>query len=139
MTAEALCQKAIEAMSKAYCPYSHCRVGAAVETSDSLVYTGCNIENAAYSSTICAERTALFKAISEGHRRFIRLAVCGGYEGKIAGIYPPCGVCRQVMSEFCPGSFEILLISSVDPLAWQMYTLDELLPFRFSSSDMDHE
>lgn len=127
-----LCDSAIKAMEKAYVPYSSYHVGAAVLTKSGKIFTGCNIENAAYSPTVCAERTAIFKAVSEGEREFVKIAVCGGKDGKIEGVFPPCGVCRQVMSEFCEDDFEILLIEGNKPLQYKRMTLKELLPERFS-------
>ena len=100
MTGEKLLELAIHAMEKAYAPYSGFKVGAALLCADGTVYQGCNIENASYSPTNCAERTAFFKAIYAGHRDFTAIAVCGGKDGEITGYFPPCGVCRQVMREF---------------------------------------
>ena len=97
MTPEGLMELAVEAMGHSYSPYSHYKVGAALLCSDGTVYQGCNIENAAYSPTNCAERTAFFKAIYDGRRDFVAIAVCGGKDGIISGTFPPCGVCRQVM------------------------------------------
>ncbi len=124
-----LADMAIEAMSKAYAPYSGYKVGAALLCADGTVYTGCNIENAGYSATNCAERTAFFKAVSSGHYDFTEIAVCGGKDGKLeAEPFPPCGVCRQVMREFCDNSFKIHVVSAdkVDT-----FTLKELLPMSF--------
>ena len=121
--------KAIGAMAFSHCPYSDFRVGAAVLTESGRIYTGCNIENASYSATICAERTAFFKAVSEGERKFRMIAVAGGKNGIISGLCPPCGVCRQVMSEFCGPDFEILLVS---PEGYESHTLGELLSHGFS-------
>ena len=132
MTDEKLCELAIEAMKKAYVPYSGYRVGAALLGKDGTVYIGCNIENASYTPTVCAERTAFFKAVSEGAREFSKIAVAGGKDGIISGAFPPCGVCRQVMSEFCEDDFEILVIRSASPLQYKKYTLLQLLPLRFS-------
>ena len=137
MTDEKLCQLAIEAMNSAYVPYSGYRVGAALLGKDGTVYIGCNIENASYTPTVCAERTAFFKAVSEGTREFSKIAVAGGKDGIITGAFPPCGVCRQVMSEFCEDDFEILVIQSKDPLRFDKYTLAQLLPLRFSPKYMD--
>ena len=109
MNPEKLISLAIEAMDKAYAPYSRCKVGAALLCKDGTVFTGCNIENAAYSPTNCAERTAIFKAVSEGHREFVAIAVCGGKDGILTGTFPPCGVCRQVLREFCDDDFVIHL------------------------------
>ena len=96
-----LTELAKKAMEQAYAPYSGYKVGAALLCADGTVYTGCNIENAAFSPTICAERVAFAKAVSEGHREFAAIAVCGGKDGVITGPFPPCGVCLQVMAEFC--------------------------------------
>lgn len=128
MDYEGLIQKAKQAMNVAYAPYSGYQVGAALLCADGSVFTGCNIENAAFTPTICAERTAFAKAVSEGHRDFVAMAVCGGKGGAITGAFPPCGVCRQVMSEFCTGDFQVLL---VDPAGYKVRTLDQLLPERF--------
>ena len=100
---------AFEAMEKAYSPYSHCKVGAALLTREGKVYTGCNVENASYGATNCAERTAFFKAISEGEREFSKIAIVGGLEGVVSNMFMPCGVCRQVMDEFCDRDFEVLV------------------------------
>jgi len=127
-----LVKMAKEAMMSAYAPYSHYYVGAALLCADGKVYTGCNIENASYTPTNCGERTAFFKAISEGERDFVKIAICGGYEGNIEGYFPPCGVCRQVMSEFChPEKFEIILVGKDET---KKMKLTELLPEGFSPS-----
>ena len=97
MTPEALVQEALQALQNAYVPYSGFKVGAALLTKAGKVYTGCNIENAAYGPSNCAERTAIFKAVSEGEREFAAIAVVGGKDGVVTDIFPPCGVCRQVM------------------------------------------
>ena len=128
MTKEQLVSKAKEAMEYSYSPYSGYKVGAALLCKDGSVYTGCNIENAGYSSTNCAERTALFKAISEGKREFSAIAVCGGKDGIIEGLFPPCGVCRQVMREFCEDDF-LIYLAAKDGI--KTYTLEELLPMSF--------
>lgn len=125
-----LCAAAIEAMSHAYAPYSLHTVGAALLTKDGKIYTGCNIENATYTPTICAERTALFKAVSDGERDFKMIAVCGGKEQKLAGTFPPCGVCRQALTEFCPPEMPVLLIKS--KTEFDRTTLGNLLPFAFT-------
>ena len=98
---QALIREAFAAQKFAYVPYSHFHVGAALRGKNGQVFRGCNIENASYTPTICAERTALFKAVSEGEQHFAALAVAGGRHGRLQGVYPPCGVCRQVMAEFC--------------------------------------
>ena len=132
MTREALCAAAIEAMGKAYAPYSGYKVGAALLTADGRVYTGCNIENASYTPTVCAERTAIFKAVSEGERDFVMLAVCGGKDGILSGAFPPCGVCRQVMAEFCPKDMPILIVTG--ETSHTAVTLGELLPYAFDTN-----
>ncbi len=127
-----LAQEAKKAMNTAYAPYSGYYVGAALLTEDGKVYTGCNIENSAYSPTNCAERTAFFKAISEGERAFSAIAVAGGYKGEIGPIFPPCGVCRQVMMEFCdPASFKVILVHKD---GYEVLTLGELLPLGFDNA-----
>jgi cytidine deaminase len=135
MTPEKLCELAKEAMGHAYAPYSGFKVGAALLCKDGTVYQGCNIENAAYGPTNCAERTAFFKAVYDGHLEFAAIAVCGGKDGVITGSFPPCGVCRQVMREFCGDDFKIYLIN---PEGYEVRTMVQLLPDSFSSADM-HE
>ena len=132
MTNEALIQEAKKAREKSYSPYSHFQVGAALLGKSGKVYHGCNIENAAYSPTNCAERTAFFKAVSEGEKEFLKIAIVGGMEGKEAEeLCAPCGVCRQVMNEFCDReSFEIILMDG--PKKVKVLTLGELLPYGFS-------
>ena len=130
MMPEELIELAKDAMTRAYAPYSGFKVGAALLCADGTVYQGCNIENASFSPTVCAERTALFKAVSEGHREFAALAVCGGKDGVIEGFFPPCGVCRQVMREFCEDDFVIYM---VDAEGYEARTLAEILPFSFSA------
>lgn len=132
MTPEKLCELAKEAMQRAYVPYSGYQVGAALLCSDGSVYQGCNIENAAYSPTNCAERTAFFKAVYDGHRAFEAIAVCGGKGGVITGAFPPCGVCRQVMREFCGDDFKVYLIH---PEGFEALTLGDLLPHSFSAQE----
>lgn len=128
MDIQMLTEKAKQAMALAYAPYSGFQVGAALLCADGSVYTGCNMENAAYSPTLCAERTAFAKAVSEGKRDFKAIAVCGGRGGKITGICTPCGVCRQVMAEFCGEDFQILLVK---PDGYEIRTLGQLLPEGF--------
>ena len=132
MLPEELCKLAIEAMAHAYAPYSGFKVGAALLCADGTVYQGCNIENAAYSPTNCAERTAFFKAVYDGHRDFTAIAVCGGKDGVITGAFPPCGVCRQVMREFCGDDFLIYLVKSS---GYEAVTLSQLLPFGFQAGE----
>lgn len=129
MTPEKLMELAIEAMQHSYSPYSGYKVGAALLCEDGTVYQGCNIENAAFGPTVCAERTAVFKAIYDGHRDLKAIAVCGGKDGVITGAFPPCGVCRQVLREFCDDDFEIYLAG--DGEACQVFTLAQLLPSSF--------
>lgn len=126
-----LVRRALEARKRAYVPYSHWAVGAALLTKDGKVYEGCNIENAAYTPTNCAERTAFFKAVSEGEREFIAIAVVGGRETEDAeNICAPCGVCRQVMMEFCdPDTFRVILGTKDGVQVSQ--TLKEMLPYGF--------
>lgn len=133
MKPEELNSLAIEAMSHAYIPYSGYKVGAALLCSDGTVYQGCNIENASFTPTVCAERTAFFKAVYDGHRDFAALSVCGGKNGIITGYFPPCGVCRQVMREFCSDDFTIYLIGANG--TYKKLTLAELLPYSFSASE----
>lgn len=128
MTKERLGSLAKDAMEKAYSPYSGYKVGAALLCKDGSVYTGCNVENASFSATNCAERTAFFKAVSEGKREFAAIAICGGKNGVIEGLFPPCGVCRQVMREFCEDDFEIHLLTKEEI---ETYTLSQLLPVSF--------
>lgn len=132
MTPEMLMELAVEAMGHSHSPYSGYRVGAALLCADGTVYQGCNIENASYSPTICAERTAFFKAVYDGHRDFKAIAVCGGKNGIITGAFPPCGVCRQVMREFCRDDF-VVYIGTKDNL--RAYTMAELLPQSFSAQE----
>lgn len=130
-----LIQEATEAMGKAYVPYSHFRVGAALLTKEGEIYQGCNIENAAYTPTNCAERTAFFKAVSEGERNFQAICIVGGMDGVLTGYTAPCGVCRQVMREFCdPENFQIILAKS--ETEYRLYTLKELLPEGFGPENL---
>lgn len=133
ITDEELVQKAIEAMSFAYAPYSNHYVGAALLTDDDEVYTGCNVENASFSPTNCAERTAVFKAVSEGKRKFKAIAIVGGKKGVMEGMFPPCGVCRQVLREFCDTDLKVLLGK---PDGYMKTTLGDLLPYSFSPADL---
>ena len=129
MTPERLVELAKEAMQHAYAPYSGYKVGAALLCADGTVYQGCNVENAAYSPTNCAERTAFFTAVYDGHRDFSAIAICGGKDGVITGLFPPCGVCRQVMREFCDPDFKVYMIT---PDGYEERTLADLLPDSFS-------
>lgn len=135
MTNKELCSAAVDAIKNAYAPYSGYKVGAALLTKSGKVYTGCNIENASYSPTVCAERTAVFKAVSDGERDFLKIAVAGGKNGEIAGEFPPCGVCRQVMSEFCSEDFEILVVNGEN--SFTEYKLSEILPYSFNPDHLN--
>ena len=130
MNYEELIKKAKEARECAYAPYSNFLVGAALLTDSGRIYSGCNIESSSYTPTNCAERTAFFKAVSEGERSFAAIAVVGAKRGaNDYGICPPCGVCRQVMSEFCDEDFKIILADSESN--YKVYSLSELLPLGF--------
>ena len=127
-----LVTEAIAAKENAYVPYSRFRVGAALLTKDGKIYRGCNIENAAYSPTNCAERTAIFKAVSEGNLEFEAIAITGDAEDYIY----PCGVCRQVMAEFCePDTFLVILAKNENE--WKNFTLEEILPGGFTAKDLN--
>ena len=131
-----LIRRAIEARRKSYSPYSHYQVGAALLAADGQIITGCNIENAAYGPSNCAERTAFFKAVSEGMREFTAIAIVGSPEGETLTQYAyPCGVCRQVMMEFCePESFRIIVAKS--EADYRVLTLAELLPEGFGPGNL---
>ena len=129
MTREELKATAVAMLDRAYCPYSHFAVGAALECADGTVFTGCNIENAAYSPGICAERTAVAKAVSEGHSDFIRIVIAG----RSADFCVPCGVCRQVLREFAPGIEVICLNGKGEE---KVFTLSELLPYSFGPESL---
>ena len=133
MTDLELMRLAEDARAYSYTPYSNFAVGAALLTKSGKVYTGCNIESASYTPTNCAERTAVFKAVSEGEREFATIAVIGGPAGEKGRFCAPCGVCRQVLREFCEPDFRILL-GTTDEV--QVYTLEELLPTSFGPSDL---
>lgn len=129
MTDRELVSAALEAMKNAYAPYSRCHVGAALLCEDGSVYTGCNVENASFGATNCAERTAVFKAVSEGKRRFTAVAVVGGKNGKVTETFPPCGICRQVLSEFAAENMRVILF---DGEKTESHDFWELLPFSFT-------
>lgn len=127
---------AIQQLQFSYTPYSGFKVGAALLTKSGKIYTGCNIENAAYTPTNCAERTAFFKAVSEGEREFQAICVVGGKDGVLTDYAAPCGVCRQVMMEFCnPKQFQIILATAADH--YDVYTLQELLPQGFGPANLN--
>ena len=135
MKPEELVRLAKEARARAYVPYSGYAVGAALLCADGTVYQGCNIENASYSPTVCAERVAVFKAVYDGHRDFAAIAVVGGKAGEeITGLFPPCGVCRQVLREFCGLDFKLYLGKENNEFVET--TLGDLLPMSFSKADM---
>ena len=136
MTDTELVAQAIEARNRAYVPYSHFAVGAALLCKDGAIYQGCNIENAAYTPSNCAERTAFFRAVFDGRRDFTAIAVVGGPEGQpISELCAPCGVCRQVMMEFCdPATFRVILAATPDePIS---RTLEQILPLGFGPDNL---
>lgn len=129
-----LIKKALDARKNSYSPYSKFKVGACLEAEDGNIYCGCNIENASYSVTNCAERTAFFQAVSQGVTRFRKIVIVGGHD-RADEYCPPCGVCRQVMMEFCdPDTFEIIL--GKEDLSYQTYSLKELLPLGFGPDQL---
>lgn len=135
MDRKGLIRLALEAREMAYVPYSKYMVGAALLTKQGKVYKGCNIENAAYTPTNCAERTAFFKAVSEGEREFEAIAIVGGYKGAPVDYAYPCGVCRQVMMEFCdPESFKV--ITAISEETYLEKTLEEILPHGFGPANL---
>ena len=135
MTPEELVQLAKEARAHSYTPYSGFAVGAALLCADGTVYQGCNIENAAFGPTVCAERVAVFKAVYDGHRDFAAIAIAGGRAGEeVSGLFPPCGVCRQVLREFCDLDFPLYLAKENNE--FETHTLGEMLPYSFSNCDM---
>lgn len=130
-----LIRTAVRQLSYSYAPYSHFKVGAALLAENGTIYTGCNIENAAYTPTNCAERTAFFKAVSEGVRTFKAICITGGMNGELTDYTAPCGVCRQVMMEFCsPEEFEIILAKGEDD--YKMYKLKDLMPLGFGPGNL---
>lgn len=132
---EELIQAAIDHLKYSYAPYSGFKVAAALKTKKGVIYTGCNIENAAYTPSNCAERTAFFKAISEGEQEFEAIAIVGGKSGKLQSYCPPCGVCRQVMVEFCnPKKFQVIVATSIKD--YKIFTLEQLLPQSFGAGNL---
>ena len=135
MNQKLLIQKAIDTVPFSYSPYSHFKVAAALLTKDGKIYTGCNIESASYTPSNCAERTAFFKAVSEGEMQFQAIAIVGGKDGVLEDYCPPCGVCRQVMMEFCnPKEFKVILAKSVEE--FKEFTLEEILPLGFGPGNL---
>lgn len=133
-----LIQKAFEAQDNCYTPYSNFNVGAALLGKNGVIYKGCNIENASYTPTNCAERTAFFKAVSEGQKEFDAIAIVGNKKGEEGEYCSPCGVCRQVMMEFCnPKEFKIYLAKDKNNLDdYIEYTLEEILPLGFGPNNL---
>ena len=134
MTNEQLIEKAFKAREKSYSPYSNFKVGAALLDINGQVFTGCNIESASYTPTNCGERTAFFKAVSEGVTKFEAIAIVGGADGEATPLCYPCGVCRQVMAEFCDDDFKIIMGDAAGNI--HETTLKELLPHRFGPADL---
>mgnify|MGYP001425869972 CR=1 FL=1 len=133
-----LAVKSLAGIKNSYAPYSHFHVSAVLLCGNGAVYTGNNIENAAYTPSVCAERCAFFKAVSEGERDFTAIALCGGLNGVVKDYCAPCGVCRQVMMEFCdPDRFRIVL--GKKDLSFREYTLKELLPLGFAGSGVERK
>lgn len=133
--AKNLIRDAMDGMENSYAPYSHFKVGAALLTKHQKVYKGCNIENASYGAANCAERTAFFKAVSEGEREFSAIAIVGGKNGLVTDFCPPCGICRQVMREFVdPKSFLVILARSEED--YLVFLLDELMPLSFGPDNL---
>lgn len=133
MTDKELMNVAVKAREMSYSPYSNFRVGAALLGLSGKVYTGCNVENAGYTPTNCAERTALFKAISEGEREFLAIAIVGGLGDTLNDFCAPCGVCRQALSEFCDKDFRFIL---GNPNEIKVVTMEEILPYSFGKGDL---
>lgn len=130
-----LTEEALKARKQAYAPYSHYQVGAALLAQSGRIYTGCNVENASYGAANCAERTAFFKAVSEGERSFAAIAIAGGMEGEEPRDYAfPCGICRQVMREFAEDDFQIFVVKSTED--YKSYLLKDMLPFGFGGSSI---
>ena len=135
MNVKQMIELATEQLKYSYAPYSHLKVWAALLTDNEKIYTGCNIENAAYTPSNCAERTAFFKAVSEGEREFKAICFVGGKDGVLTEYTAPCGVCRQVMMEFCdPDTFQIILATSKEQ--YDIFTLKELLPRGFGPGNL---
>lgn len=135
MDVKLMISEAIDAMSKSYSPYSNFKVGAALYSPTAGIIKGCNVENAAYSVANCAERTAIFKAVSDGVTDFTAICVVGGLNGVLTNYTPPCGVCRQALAEFSEGKdFKIIVAKSLDD--YKMYTMEDILPDGFYPSHL---
>lgn len=134
MDEKILIKKALDAMQKSYSPYSGFKVGAALLTTDGNIYTGCNVENASFSMTVCAERTAILKAVSDNKQSFKKIAIVAGKDGIVTDYTSPCGACLQVMIEFCDNDFEVILAKSIDD--YKKYKLSKLLPHSFDSRNL---
>lgn len=131
--AETLINNALKAAGQSYSPYSGFKVGAALLAKSGKIYTGANIESASYTPTVCAERVAFFTAVHNGEREFCAIAIIGGKAGEVSDYCPPCGVCRQVMAEFCRPDFEIIMFNGSET---KIKTLGELLPESFTKSNI---
>ena len=129
-----LWQAALAVRKNAYAPYSGFSVGAALLADDGRIFVGCNVENAAYSPTNCAERTAVFKAVSEGEKEFSAIAIVGGKGDELAPFCAPCGVCRQVLAEFCDKDFRLVLGT---PKSFTVYDFNSILPYSFGKNDLE--
>jgi cytidine deaminase len=135
MTYQQLAAAAVEAKSRAYAPYSGFHVGAALLGADGTLYIGCNIESAAYPATVCAERTALLKAVSEGERKFKAIAVAGSRPGAEGDYCYPCGVCRQLLHEFADDDFEVIIAKSKEE--FRVHKWSEILPYGFGPKNLE--
>ena len=133
MTDRELIDIALCAMKNAYAPYSRCLVGAALLCDDGSVYSGCNVENASFGATNCAERTAVFKAVSDGKRKFTAVAVVGGRDGEVTEAFPPCGICRQVLSEFASKDMRVILFDGENIIT---HKFEDVLPFSFTTENL---
>src|SRR5574344_1445599 len=130
-----LINMALDMRSRSYVPYSHFAVGAALLCRDGKVFSGCNIENSSFGATNCAERTAFFSAVADGEKKFSAISIVGGPEGKApSALCPPCGICRQIMLEFCSDDFEVILAKNCDD--YQVFHLSELIPVSFGPGDL---
>ena len=134
-TIDRLVSRALEMVPRAYAPYSRFQVGAAVLAESGKCYGGANVENASYPAGICAERNAIAQAVASGERKLTAIAICGGKDGVIADYCPPCGICRQVMREFCDPK-EMIVVLAKSPEEYKEMTLEELLPLGFGPEDL---